>query len=74
MKWFGYIWIVALILAYVIWTIKCVRDFIDDVRSVWKLSFLFEEGASWGYWIIIHGIVLIAVSLAYFLLMKEGLI
>lgn len=74
MNWFGYVWIVALVLAYVIWTIKCIRDFIDDVHSGWNLSFLFEEGASWGWWILIHGIVLIAGSIAYFLLMKEGLI
>lgn len=74
MNWFGYVWIVALALAYVLWTIKCVRDFINDVHSVWKLSVLFENGTSWGYWIIIHGIIIVAVSLAYFLLMIQGLI
>jgi len=71
MNWFGYVWIVALALAYVLWTIKCVRDFIDDVRSAWKLSFLFNEGASWSYWIVIHVIVIIIGSIIYFLLTIE---
>ncbi len=73
MNWFGYVWIVVLALAYLLWTIKCVRDFIDDVRGVWKLSFLFKQGTSWSWWIVIHGMVIIAVSIAYFLFMK-GLI
>ena len=71
MHWFGYVWIVILALAYVIWTIKCVRDFIDDFRGIWPLSAYFN-GSSWGWWIVIHLIVLIASSLAYFLLMKVG--
>ena len=74
MKWFGYVWIAFLLIAYVLWTIKCVKDFVDDVRSIWSLSALFEAGTSWGWWIVIHGIAIIAGSLAYFLLMKEGLI
>ena len=69
MNWFGYVWIVALALAYVLWTIKCVKDFIDDVRSVWKLSVLFDEGASWGHWIVIHVIVIFIGSVICFLLM-----
>lgn len=72
MNWFGYVWIVALVIAYVLWTIKCVRDFINDARSIWSLSALFKEGASWSWWIIIHIIVIVAASLAYFLLMKVG--
>jgi hypothetical protein len=58
------------VLAYVLWTIKCVKDFIDDVHSDWKLWFLFEAGTSWSWWIIIHAIAILSGSLAYFLLMK----
>lgn len=72
MNWFGYVWIIVLVLAYVIWTIKCIKDFISDVRGAWKLSTVFKAGASWGYWIVIHAIILIASSLAYFLLMIGG--
>ncbi len=39
MNWFKYIWIVFLIIAYLIWTIKCIIDFIEDKRSMWKLSY-----------------------------------
>jgi len=44
----------------------------DDVRSGLYLWFLFEAGTSWGWWITIHTIAIIAGSLAYFLLMKGG--
>lgn len=72
MNWFGYVWIGALVLAYVLWTIKCIRDFVNDVRGFWKLSFLFNEGSSWSWWIVLHAAVIIAGSLAYFLLMIGG--
>ena len=67
MSWFKYVWIVALVLAYIIWTIKCVVDFISDIRSSWRLSYLFNEGdTTWGAWIIIHIAVLFFGSLVYF--------
>lgn len=73
MKWFGYVWIAALVIAYVIWTIKSIIDFISDVKGIWKLSFIFTEcDRSWVWWIGIHAIVILAGSLAYFLLMIGG--
>lgn len=73
MNWFGYVWIVVLALAYVIWTIKSIVDFISDVKGIWKLSFILSEGdRSWVWWIGIHAIIILAGSLAYFLLMVGG--
>ena len=68
MKMFGYAWIGILIIVYLIWTIKCIVDFIRDCRSCWKLSFLFEIGASWAVWIILHVTVLFIGSIIAFLL------
>lgn len=66
MNWFKYIWIVFLIIAYLIWTIKCIIDFIVDKRSAWKLSFYIENGASWFTWLIIHLAVIFIFSLSWF--------
>lgn len=66
-NWFGFLWIGVLIIAYLIWTIKCIRDFINDCKSCWKLSFLFVSGASWAHWIVIHVAVLFIWSLIAFL-------
>lgn len=75
MNWFGYVWIAFLVIAYMIWTIKSIIDFISDVKGILKLSFIFSEcDRSWVWWISIHAIVILAGSLACFLLMKEGLI
>ena len=68
MKWFSYVWIGMLIAAYLYWTIKCIRDFISDRKSCWKLSFLFEDGASWAMWIIVHAAVLFIGSIIAFLI------
>jgi len=68
MKWFGFIWIGMLIILYLIWTIKCIVDFISDVKGSWKLSFLFQIGASWAHWIVIHVCVLFIGSLIAFLI------
>lgn len=67
MKWFGFVWIGVLIIAYLIWTVKCIIDFINDCKSCWKLSFLFANGASWAHWIVIHVTVLLISSLIAFL-------
>lgn len=73
MNWFGYVWIVVLVIAYVIWTIKSIIDFISDAKGIWKLSFIFSEcNRSWVWWIYIHAIAILSSSLAYFLLMKGG--
>ena len=67
MSWFKYVWVGFLVLAYIIWTIKCVIDFISDVRSVWRLSYLLKEcDTTWGAWIIIHLAVVFLGSLSYF--------
>ena len=63
MKWFGFVWVGMIIIAYLIWTIRCIIDFIRDCRGCWKLSFLFENGASWAVWIILHGAVLFIGSI-----------
>jgi len=68
MNWFGYVWVVALVLSYMIWTIKCIIDFIRALRGPWKMSVLFEEGVSWGYWILLHGGFILLGSFLYFLL------
>lgn len=68
MKLFGFVWIGILTIAYLIWTVKCIIDFINDRKSCWKLSFLFVNGASWAYWIVIHIVVLFISSLIAFLL------
>ena len=68
MTWFKYIWVGILALGYIIWTVKCVVDFIDDVRGRYNLSYLFIEGETWwGAWIAIHIAVLFLGSLVYFL-------
>lgn len=72
MQWFGYIWIVILVMAWLIWTIKCVIDFIRDVRSNWKLTYLIEEGASWAVWAVLHILFIFIGSLAYALLINGG--
>lgn len=68
MKLFSYAWIGMLIIAYLIWTIKCIVDFIRDCRGCWKLSFLFEAGVSWACWIVIHAVVLFIGSIIAFLI------
>ena len=67
MNWVKYIWIVFLIIAYLIWTIKCIIDFIEDKRSCWKLSFYIEQGASWFTWLMIHLAVIFIFSFAWFI-------
>ena len=66
MNWFGYVWIGILIIAYIIWTVKCVWDFITDAKGFWKLSFCFKNGASWAWWIMLHIIGLLISSVFYF--------
>ena len=70
MSWIGYIWIAMLIIAWLIWTIKCVIDLIDDIKSSWDLLFCIETESSWVIWVIVHLIVLFVFSLTYFLLMR----
>ena len=67
MNWFKYIWIVFLIIAYLFWTIKCIIDFIGDKRSMWKLSFYIEQGASWFIWLVIHIVVIFIFSFVWFI-------
>lgn len=67
MKLFGYVWIVILVLAYIIWTIKSIIDFIVDLRSPWKLSVCFELGHIWAWWIMIHGALILIGSFICFL-------
>lgn len=67
MQWFGYIWIVILVIAWLIWTIKCIVDFVKDLRSNWRLSFYIENGASWAVWALLHIIFIFAGSFVYFI-------
>ena len=67
MKWFGYVWVAILVIMWLIWTIKCVIDLIRDIRSIWKLSFYIENGASWFIWAIIHICVIFVFSLIWFI-------
>ena len=68
MSWFGYVWVVILGIAWLIWTIKCVIDFIRDIRGRWKLTLLFQEGASWAVWAILNIIFIFIGSLVYMIL------
>lgn len=74
MQWFGYIWIVILVILWLIWTIKCVVDFIGDVRYVQRIKYsgiklidLIEDWPSWLVYIIVHTISIFIVSLIYFI-------
>jgi hypothetical protein len=69
MRWIGYIWIVILVIAWLIWTIKCVVDFIRDVRLNVKLYYLLEDGPSWLIWVILHAIFIFIGSLTYFIML-----
>lgn len=70
MSWIGYIWIAMLIIVWLIWTIKCVIDLIDDIKSSWDLLFCIETESSWVIWVIVHLIVLFVFSLTHFILMR----
>lgn len=67
MQWIGYIWIVILVIAWLIWTIKCVVDFISDIRSNLRLIYIIEDWPSWEIWLVLHIIFIFICSLAYFI-------
>ena len=67
MQWFGFIWIVIIVILWLIWTIKCVVDFISDVRSNLKLIYIIEDWPSWLVYIIVHTITIFIVSLIHFI-------
>ena len=67
MNWFGFIWIGILIIAYIIWTVKCVWDFIDDVKWLgWSDLFTWCSSDSWKWWLVIHLLILFVSSIVYF--------
>ena len=67
MNWFGFIWIGMLAIVYIILTVKCVWDFIDDVRLLgWSDLFTWCSSDSWKWWLVIHLLVLFVSSIVYF--------
>lgn len=60
MKWFGCVWIAILIIMWLVWTIKCIKDFIADFRSAYGLKIAAMSEPSWLIWIIVHiGVIFI---------------
>ena len=74
MRWFGYVWIAILIIGifmkWLIWTIKCIKDFITDFRSKGVLVFAFEKESSWLIWILVHIGVIFIFSFIWFIYPK----
>ena len=67
MNWFGYIWIGILAIVYIILTVKCIWDFVTDIKY-FGLSELFTwvSSDSWKWWLVIHLLVLFVSSIVYF--------
>lgn len=67
MKWFGYVWIAITILIWLVWTIKCVKDFISDFRSRGGLKNAVGREPSWLVWVLVNTSCIFLFSLFWFL-------
>jgi len=70
MKWFGYVWIAILVIMWLVWTIKCIKDFITDYRyfrARGGLDSALELETSWIIWIAVHVGVIFISSLIWFI-------
>lgn len=67
MKWFGYVWIAILIIMWLVWTIKCIKDFITDLRSRRGLKNAAGEEPSWLIWALVHIGVIFIFSFIWFI-------
>lgn len=70
MKWFGYVWIAILIIMWLVWTIKCIKDFIADFRSRGGLNSALDLEPSWLIWVIFHIGLIFVFSFAWFIYPK----
>ena len=66
MKWFGYVWIAILIIMWLIWTIKCIKDFIADFSFKGGLNFALDREPSWIIWVVVHIGVIFIFSFIWF--------